>query len=154
MKTCQRCSSERILSVCGKVRDCCSYSLYGGRDFEGFPYDMNLGEGEYLEFKLCLECGQLQGTFPLPVENERPEGYEEEEEETVLVAETCQEPAERVSYSDIRVVGSEEKLFKFDSIDDPAWKALPVVSDADALPPEKQLNSNKTYTLPFKRISK
>lgn len=39
-KTCQRCNGNRIASVCGKVRDLCSYSA-GAYDREGYvPNDM------------------------------------------------------------------------------------------------------------------
>jgi len=30
------------------------------------PNDLGIGDGDYLEFDLCLDCGQIQGDFPLP----------------------------------------------------------------------------------------
>lgn len=59
------CGSERTLSVSGKVSDLC-YSSVGDRQRDGgTPYGMNIGGGDYLEFKLCLDCGKVAGTFPV-----------------------------------------------------------------------------------------
>lgn len=27
---------------------------------------MGIGGGDYVEFDYCLDCGQIQGTFPVP----------------------------------------------------------------------------------------
>ena len=29
------------------------------------PRGLNIGSGDYLEFKVCLDCGKHQGTFPV-----------------------------------------------------------------------------------------
>jgi hypothetical protein len=70
---CQRCQSERILSVGGKVADLGSFSI-GEREMEGYvPYNLGIGGGDYIDFEVCLECGQQQGTWPLPKETEEKE---------------------------------------------------------------------------------
>jgi len=59
------CGSERILSVSCKVSDMCSAQL-DGRYHDGYvPSGLNIGGGDYLEFKMCLDCGQHVGTFPV-----------------------------------------------------------------------------------------
>ena len=30
------------------------------------PRDLGVGGGDDVEFTYCLDCGQIQGTFPLP----------------------------------------------------------------------------------------
>lgn len=37
-------------------------------EFDGYvPDDLGIGGGDYVEFDLCLDCGQVQGTWPLPL---------------------------------------------------------------------------------------
>lgn len=75
--SCQKCNSERVASVGGKTSDMCFVSL-GNKEHDGYvPYKMNIGGGDYIEFQYCLDCGQIQGEFPLPPceieENEKDE---------------------------------------------------------------------------------
>jgi hypothetical protein len=64
---CQRCNSERILSAGGKCSDCFGASI-GKTEITGYvPNDLAIGGGDYIEFNLCLDCGQLQNKFPLPL---------------------------------------------------------------------------------------
>lgn len=64
-KTCQRCSSTRVASGGGKCSDMFQSSM-GDREKHGYVADdMGVG-GDYIEFTWCLECGQLQGEWPLP----------------------------------------------------------------------------------------
>jgi hypothetical protein len=45
------------------------YSL-GGREVDGYvPSGLNIGHGDYISFHYCLDCGQIQGEFPIPEEN-------------------------------------------------------------------------------------
>jgi hypothetical protein len=38
-----------------------------GKDNDGYvPDDLGIGGGDYVEFDMCLTCGQVQGKFPLP----------------------------------------------------------------------------------------
>ena len=66
---CQRCLSKRIFSISGKCSDLCNYSL-NGKEPSGnnnyVPEDMNVGGGDFLTVDVCLDCGQTQGSWPLP----------------------------------------------------------------------------------------
>ena len=65
-KKCQKCESFRILDFYGRVRDAFSAQILT-KDYGGYvPYDIGLGGDEDLKGSLCLDCGQLQGTWPLP----------------------------------------------------------------------------------------
>lgn len=76
------CKCERIMSVSGKTSDCCGVSL-GDKYCDGYvPYDIRIGGGDYLEFKFCVDCGKIQGKFPIPEEALEivfPSGEDEEE---------------------------------------------------------------------------
>jgi hypothetical protein len=67
MPECQRCKSSRVLQVSGKVSDMFSATTTDWSDVEpGYvPDDIGLGEGDYMELDYCLNCGQIQGKFPL-----------------------------------------------------------------------------------------
>jgi len=66
MMKCSRCESERVAEVGGKCSDMFSAEL-GDSSHQGYvPDDLGIGGGDYLEFSFCLDCGQLQGKFPLP----------------------------------------------------------------------------------------
>jgi len=61
---CRRCDSDRVLDVSGKTGDLSSY-MYQGREGEGYvPGVAGIGEGDYVNLRACLECGQLQGDWP------------------------------------------------------------------------------------------
>lgn len=63
--TCQTCNSDRIMLVSGKCSDMCSYS-YKGKNEDGYvPSDVGIGGGDYIEIEYCLQCGQIQGKFPV-----------------------------------------------------------------------------------------
>ena len=64
--SCKRCSSDRIVSVCGKTSDLCLFE-YANKQRDGYvPYGVGLGDNEdYIEFEYCAECGQMQGKFPI-----------------------------------------------------------------------------------------
>jgi hypothetical protein len=66
MLKCQRCGSNRVADMTAKCSDMCGLSI-GEYDNDGYvPGDMGVGGGDYVEMKWCLECGQLQGNWPLP----------------------------------------------------------------------------------------
>lgn len=61
-----KCGSDRIASVNGKTSDRCSVRL-GPRSLEGYvPMDVGIGGNDYIRFNYCLDCGTIQGKFPLP----------------------------------------------------------------------------------------
>lgn len=80
---CQKCASPRVADISGKCSDCCGWSLGDNQEDGYVPGDMGIGGGDYIEFKFCLECGQIQGKFPRPpTEIETgEEAYDDEEEE-------------------------------------------------------------------------
>ena len=63
--SCQRCQSDRIASVSAKCSDMCSIDVGDNRMNGYVPDDMGIGGDDYIDFNWCLECGQLQGKFPL-----------------------------------------------------------------------------------------
>lgn len=63
---CQRCSSERVLFVQSHADDR-QFWILNGNSGEGYlPYDFGIGGGDDVTMNLCLDCGQVQGKFPLP----------------------------------------------------------------------------------------
>lgn len=64
---CQSCESERVISVGGKASDM-HFVAAPHLDYEhdGYlPSIPNIGGGDYTEFDVCLECGQVQGEWPV-----------------------------------------------------------------------------------------
>ena len=43
----------------------CSVSVDGNEHIGYVPRDMGIGGGDYIKAALCLDCGQVQGVFPL-----------------------------------------------------------------------------------------
>lgn len=65
MKSCQKCNSDRIVEIYGKCSDLSSVS-YKGYEKDGYVQEgIGIGGGDDINFKYCLECGQIQGKFPL-----------------------------------------------------------------------------------------
>ena len=66
--SCDKCSSDRIISIGGKTSDMfnCQYKDidHGGYVPEGIIIGDG-GYGDYIQFNLCLECGKIQGKFPI-----------------------------------------------------------------------------------------
>ena len=65
---CKNCGSDRLMAVSGKTSDLCATVFKGvGHDQGYVPGDIGMGDNEdYLDFTYCLECGMIQGEFPLP----------------------------------------------------------------------------------------
>lgn len=64
---CQNCKSSRIAEVGGKCSDMSNVYIEK-KSTEGYlPNDLGIGGGDYIDFNFCLDCGQMQGTFPLPI---------------------------------------------------------------------------------------
>jgi hypothetical protein len=62
---CQKCKSERVITINGKVSDCFDAHV-GENDYDGYvPADLGVGSGDYINFEYCADCGQIQGEFPL-----------------------------------------------------------------------------------------
>jgi len=62
---CISCGSERVVSVLGKVSDMCCISTYENEKNGYVPDELGIGGGDHIEFDYCLECGQIQGSFPV-----------------------------------------------------------------------------------------
>lgn len=61
----EKCKSERILTVRAKCNDMFSWEV-DDQECHGYvPRDLGIGGGDYVKFQLCLNCGQLQGEFPI-----------------------------------------------------------------------------------------
>ena len=63
---CQRCSSSRLARVRAHCSDLCSVDLAGRHLHDYVPRDLGIGGGDDVQFDYCLDCGQIQGKFPLP----------------------------------------------------------------------------------------
>lgn len=62
---CDACGSARLFEVGGKSSDCNNWT-YNGRSGRGYlPQVENICGGDYYEFTACLECGKIQGKFPV-----------------------------------------------------------------------------------------
>jgi hypothetical protein len=79
MSNCQKCNSQRIADIQAKHSDCFNISI-GNREHDGYaPKIPNVCGGDYTRFELCLDCGQVQGKFPidtLDMENSYDEDVE------------------------------------------------------------------------------
>ena len=74
--SCKQCNSERVASVMGKCSDLFNAQL-DEKEYEGYvPHDMGIGGGDEVQFDYCLDCGQIQGNFPV-----NPECFQDEEDE-------------------------------------------------------------------------
>lgn len=63
----KHCESNRIAHVDAKCSDLCSMSFPNlSADHDGYvPKGMNIGGGDYIDFYYCLDCGKIQGEFPV-----------------------------------------------------------------------------------------
>ena len=65
LMSCQRCKSERVSNICSKSSDLNGGEIDGAA-FEGYvPEHSGIGGGDYVEFSWCMDCGQIQGDFPV-----------------------------------------------------------------------------------------
>ena len=66
VETCQECRSPRLVLVLARCSDMCSIDLAGEHTHGYVPRDLGIGGGDDVQFRYCLDCGQIQGTFPVP----------------------------------------------------------------------------------------
>lgn len=69
---CTRCSSERIVKLQAIAKSSCHLDFQNlKKEYSGYnPEDVGVNDsidGDSVAFSYCLECGQIQGTFPLPL---------------------------------------------------------------------------------------
>ena len=83
--SCNNCGSNRIVFINAKCSDLCT-AQYNDFESNGYvPEGIGIGGGDYIDFEYCIQCGKIQGEFPIK-ENELPseltkEGHEEDEDE-------------------------------------------------------------------------
>lgn len=64
---CKNCKSARISDINAKSDDRNTISVGNKEEHSCYvPRDMNIGGGDYVSFSYCLDCGMMQGNFPLP----------------------------------------------------------------------------------------
>ena len=63
---CQTCKSERVASASAHCSDLCAVSIGQNEESDYVPRDMGIGGGDDMHITYCLDCGQIQGKFPLP----------------------------------------------------------------------------------------
>lgn len=62
---CIHCESDRIINVGAKCSDLCNVE-FNGVEHDGYvPSDIGIGSGDYIDLDYCLECGKIQGKFPI-----------------------------------------------------------------------------------------
>lgn len=66
MTRCQRCQSGRLAGILAHCSDMCSVDLGGKHEHGYVPDDLGIGGGDDVQLTYCLDCGQLQGAFPIP----------------------------------------------------------------------------------------
>lgn len=62
-----KCASKRLVKVMAKSSDLNTFEfLETGKFVDGYvPGNLGIGRGDYIRFTYCLNCGQIQGNFPL-----------------------------------------------------------------------------------------
>ena len=53
------------MDVGAKCSDMCSVSFGDMERNDYAPQNLNIGGGDYIEFEVCLDCGRMQGEFPI-----------------------------------------------------------------------------------------
>jgi hypothetical protein len=65
-----------------KCSDRCRVIIGNNQEEGDVPYSLGIGGGDYIRLVTCLDCGQIQGTWPLPIHDielpkeKRRHGYE------------------------------------------------------------------------------
>ncbi len=67
------CNSQRVAHVDAKCSDMCTFDFPGEYPQHNsyVPGSMNIGpkNGDYVDFRYCLDCGKIQGQFPVTEEH-------------------------------------------------------------------------------------
>lgn len=69
--TCQSCASVELVSVSGKTRDTQAISAVNHAfEYDGYGLATPWGAGcsDYMDFVVCMNCGQMQGNWGLTVQ--------------------------------------------------------------------------------------
>ena len=62
---CHRCGGKQVASVFTKAPDATWWRL-GAHEHEGILSYSGVGSGENVQFDYCIDCGQIQGEWPMP----------------------------------------------------------------------------------------
>jgi len=67
---CQTCGKDRIINVYAKCNDLCCVE-FKGEYLNGYVLkDLNIGDwGSHVDIFYCLNCGQIQGNWPIKSPN-------------------------------------------------------------------------------------
>lgn len=57
---CNCCAEPKIATISAKCYDKFMITTKGVKHVGYVPYDIGLGGGDYISFKLCLDCGKIQ----------------------------------------------------------------------------------------------
>lgn len=64
--SCKKCNSARMANISAKCSDLCFVQM-NDKEHDGYvPEDMGIGGDDYVDFSFCLNCGTIEGDFPLP----------------------------------------------------------------------------------------
>lgn len=60
------CKCEKMIEVCGKTSDMCHVTYPDGKESNDYvPSNIGIGGGDYIQFRYCVDCGKIEGKFPL-----------------------------------------------------------------------------------------
>lgn len=101
---CQSCGSKRLVTLWMKCNDLASVT-FKGREYDGsIPDDLGIQGGDDPSFTHCLNCGHIQGTWPLPKSYLEKKGqlYEPDEEDDEDEEEDMSYPLPILSWAERR----------------------------------------------------
>jgi hypothetical protein len=81
---CTECRSQRLVSVLSHAADRHLVKMGNVEHCDYLPKDMGIGGGDDNHFTLCLNCGQVQGAWPVAetqIEKKKKEQEEKEKNE-------------------------------------------------------------------------
>lgn len=79
--SCDSCASDRIAKISGKCSDMFQFETEG-IEYNGYvPINLGVGDGDYIRFSYCLDCGKIQNSFPITNEDVKKGTKQEEGEE-------------------------------------------------------------------------
>jgi hypothetical protein len=76
----EKCQSTNIIGVNGRCSDRCVIETPAGTIGPDYvPYNLGIGGGDDISFKLCMNCGMIQDKWPksLPSDNGEPNPWHE-----------------------------------------------------------------------------
>lgn len=70
------CKNQLIMRIVAKCNDSCYIEFPDGTDYEGYvPESFNIGDGDYIRICLCMNCGKIDGKFPIEIPKEDEDDY-------------------------------------------------------------------------------